>query len=219
MAPDTMPPTPAAPPSTAALHRDALKLSIQSLQRIYAFIIALAFGIALSRFFEAPANGDFSLENIATRSAFILVSFFATAIPFFHGMNRHLDDLYALDRFPHKHKRPEPFDLFLDLFVFVIEACILYLLALAIEDYKTFYKLLGALLIVDLIWSFVTWRLTGSPAIKWAIINVIFGPAILLLCYKLTWPELDHLMLLASVAVARTVVDYWLNWKFYFPKS
>ena len=133
-----------------SLDREALKLSVQSLQRIYAFIIALAFGNSLTKLFVTPGTQTPDLTRLFTEGGVLFACFIATVVPFFHGMNRHLDDVYALRRVPKAHRGPHPPPrngaIMLDLIIFILEAGLLYLLAAAVLDRRSFFILFSALL-------------------------------------------------------------------------
>jgi len=225
MQPASAPERPPAPIASddLPLDKEALKLSIQGLQRVYAFVIALAIGAALNALVIDPATKLPDLSRLVSSHAAIFGVFFATVVPFFHGMNRHLDDFYALGRMPKSPSGPVRIPragaVLLDLTVFVIEAGLLYVLALTLLDQAIFFLLLGSLLLIDVVWSFTTYLITGSPAIRWGIINLVAGP-MLLVCRGLTQMTPGaHLILLVSIVLARTIVDYRVNWRFYFPSS
>jgi hypothetical protein len=210
-------------PSPKDLNAEALKLSVQGLQRIYAFIIALAFTTALNKLFITSQSQAPDLSSILTSKGLLFLSFLSTIVPFFHGMNRHLDEVYAFDRIPSSLggslPPPRPGSILLDLFVFVVEASLLFLLAAAIADAESFVLICSILLAVDCAWAFTTWLLTKSPVLKWALINLIASP---FLFFAKGLGALSPPLLLTSVTiilVSRTVVDYWINWSFYLPAT
>jgi hypothetical protein len=206
-----------------SLDREALKLSVQSLQRIYAFIIALAFGNSLTKLFVNPGTQTPDLTKLFTEGGVLFACFVATVIPFFHGMNRHLDDIYALRRMSKAnrgpHLPPRNGAIMVDLIVFVLEAGLLYLLAAAVLDRHAFFILLPTLLAMDIFWAMITWLITGSPALKWAAVNILALIAVLVSkgLNQLTSESL--LMLLTGIVILRSVADYWFNWDFYFPPT
>ncbi len=207
----------------ASLDGEALKLSVQSLQRVYGFIVASAIGIALTKLVVNPGTQVPDLTRLFTEEGLLFASFIATVVPFFHGMNRHLDDVYALRRMPKTprgpHPQPRPGAIMLDIFVFVVEAGLLYLLASAVLNRQSFFLLFTTLLGVDVLWACITWLITESKAINWAAINVVALLAVLV-CRGLTQlTPASLLILLTSIVLLRAVCDYLVNWKFYFPPA
>lgn len=207
------------PPNHSTPDTEALKLSIQGLQRIYAFIIAVAFTTSLNRLFIDARTQAPNLTRLFTSEGLLFLAFLATVVPFFHGMNRHLDNIYALGRAP---RTPQPGAILLDLCVFVIEASLLFLLAAAIADDAAFFRLCAYLLFIDIIWAIITRAITGSNIISWAFINsaATLLLVLLLVCrHRQLLPSALSLALLTGTVFARTVIDYCVNWKFYFPPA
>jgi hypothetical protein len=205
----------------ASLDSAALKLSVQSLQMVYGFIIASAIGIALTKLVVNPATQAPDLTRLFTEGGLLFASFIATVVPFFHGMNRHLDDVYALRRTPKTprgpHPPPRPGAIMLDLFVFVVEAGLLYLLASAILNRQSFFLLFSTLLGVDVLWAFITWLITRSKAINWVAVNIVALLAVLVGRGLTQLSPESLLILLTSIVLLRAVCDYLVNWQFYFP--
>jgi hypothetical protein len=187
--------------------------SIDTLQRVYAVIVALAINEAIKRTFLKSGSSDVEIhyEHLPE-----FVALIATAVPFLHGMNRHLDQTLAVIRA--QNKRSLFAILVLDFVVFLAEGCILFLLAASVSAGLAFFQLLMVLLALDVLWALLTWRLTKSVAIRWAIIN---GAMIAVSC-MLIYPGGQRCVefktcVLAACAVIRTVLDYYLAWGFYFP--
>jgi hypothetical protein len=68
--------------------------SVDSLQQIYAVVIALAIAQAVQGLLRDPIHGTvLSFSEIAAGVA-AFVAFMVTLVPFWHGMNRHLDRCY-----------------------------------------------------------------------------------------------------------------------------
>ncbi|HEU4883286.1 MAG TPA: hypothetical protein VFT45_13590 [Longimicrobium sp.] len=190
----------------------SIERSIDTLQRIYAVIAALAFNEALKRTFLQGGAGDVELDVTRIPE---FVAFIVIAVPFLHGMNRHLDN--TLSTIVQKNRRGLFVILLIDFLVFMLEACILFLLATSVKGEFLFFRLLILLLLVDLVWSFITWPITKSVIWRWAVVNVI---AVILMAVLIRWAPFSDaatLWVLMSVSVVRTVCDYWLAWGFYFP--
>src|SRR5437868_6824710 len=105
---------------------DALKRSIDTLQRIYAVVAALAIGEALRR---AVLKGGGPAHTIQVSWSDIqlplCVAVLVTVIPFVHGMNRHLDEHMADLAVPAKRSRMVA-TLMLDFLIFAIQCCVLF---------------------------------------------------------------------------------------------
>jgi hypothetical protein len=187
--------------------------SVDTLQRVYAVIVALAISEGIKRTFLKSGSGQVEIhyQHLAEFIALI-----ATAVPFLHGMNRHLDQTLSI--IGDTNKRSRFLFIVLDFVVFLVEGCFLFLLAALVTEGVKFFKWLMGLLVLDVAWAFGTWRVTKSAAIHWAWINgAMFGiSAILLFCFS---DQFDGVKtwVLAIFAVARTVLDYWWAWAFYFP--
>jgi hypothetical protein len=187
--------------------------SIDTLQRVYAVIVALAINEAIKRTFLKGGSSDVEIHYEHLPEFIALI---ATAVPFLHGMNRHLDQTLKVIR--DQNKRSLFAILVLDFVVFLAEACILFLLAASVTRDLAFFQLLMVLLLVDVLWVLLTWKITKSVAIRWAIINV----AMIAISCMLIYPGGQRCVefktyVLAACAVIRTVLDYYLAWGFYFP--
>lgn len=199
--------------SRAVMENEATRLSVKSLQRIYAMIIALAVGEALRRFFISPDDNEFAITGKQVADLPALVAFFVTVVPFFHGMNRHLDDFYVLD----SGKQAPAGALFFDFVFFLMESAALFAMASTVTNASALFAVLMILLVIDFVWAAVAWMITRSPAIKWSIINFITSIVLFFFYYQVIFPAEMLFWMLTVIVIARTVVDYWRNWAFYFP--
>jgi hypothetical protein len=190
--------------------------SIDSLDRTYAVIIALAITHAIQLTFIAP-SGELALTARTLQLAPSLLALIVTTVPFSHGMNRHLDSIYV-ENAPLSVREV----LLLDFLVFFIEACLLFGFAASIRAGKQAFIFLGVLLAVDAAWGLVSrliHRKIPAASLTWAAINVV---AILTgaMFYRTTYfAEGDKPWFLSAVAIVRSVIDYWANRDFYFPVS
>jgi hypothetical protein len=73
----------------------AIERSVDSVARIYAIIIGLALSEAIKTLIVKDANGQMELnfQTLWSGGAAFL-AFVVTLVPFWHGMNRHLDRAY-----------------------------------------------------------------------------------------------------------------------------
>ena len=139
------------------------------------------------------------------------LSFLLVVVPFYHGMNRHLDFCYI------EHDRA-PKALLGDFVAFFLESCILFWIANSIGPGLRPFVALGVLLLVDSIWAWVSLRIdreSVSATVKaWSINNIValtIGAVVGLLVRS----EVD--LWLLELVFIRTVIDYEISWKFYFP--
>jgi hypothetical protein len=138
----------------------ALTRTIDTLQRIYAVIAALAIGQALSKSFLKGPEGTL-LIHWGDPQVPLAIACIVTVIPFVHGMNRHLDKHAArLKDGPGKDWMM--ILLSLDFIVFVLECCILLMLGTSVTEVSPtgatapnlrFLTVLGILLSMDAVWS------------------------------------------------------------------
>jgi hypothetical protein len=192
---------------------DAIKRSIYNVQAIYAVVIALAISQAVQSLLKDPAMGSVLHFQQIRPGLPGFISFLFTLVPFWHGMNRHLDRCYI-----EKKRDVAQGALLVDLFVFIVEAGCLFLAAWSLKSGVDSFIYLGALLVIDSVWGYIShlihYRGQKSNALRWAGINfsaVIV--AVLIAAYPFNWKT----EVLALVAIARTVIDYRLCWSFYFP--
>jgi hypothetical protein len=191
----------------------SVERSIDTLQRIYAVVAALAMNEALKRAFLDPATGQFRFSWSYLPE---FVAFVATVVPFVHGMNRHLDTVLTKSR---KEKRPRLLGYVLvDFFVFLVESSLLFVLAVLVPAGLPFFQWLLLLLTIDVIWALVTWQVTKSAVVPWAIVNAVTILVGLVLIY-LPWVDCGAAKpwMLMSLAIMRTAADYKSAWAFYFP--
>jgi hypothetical protein len=190
---------------------ESIERSVDSVQGMYAVVIALAISEAIEILLKG-VNGTADLSRRWLLSGmWAFVAFVFTLIPFWHGMNRHLDRCYL-----EKEGDVRRGAILLDLFVFFAEAGFLFAAGLSLRSGLTTFYCLGGLLFVDMLWAlgshWIHFRDKKSYSLRWSAINVIamivafgvikcnFGPRSLMI-----------------VAVLRTIADYWICRDFYFP--
>ncbi len=195
---------------------EVLKRSVDSLERIYAIIIALAINQAITLVVQAISADSDKLGTLA-KVAPAFLAFVFTIVPFFHGMNRHLDRCYI-----DKNDEATNGALLFDFTVFFIESALLVAIAGSIMSALVPFIFLGALLAFDLLWSMVSgWiHYKTKPSIRtWTVINAVTLLAGFFVCGFGAFADAARPWLLLALACARTVVDYWLSWDFYFPPN
>jgi hypothetical protein len=193
-----------------------IERSVDNVQRIYAVIIALAISQAIQSLLRNPSSTtvELNLKQVpAGLSAFI--AFLVTLVPFWQGMNRHLDRCYLEKKAGVKQRV-----LLLDFAVFFVEAIFLFAAGWSIKsDIETFYWL-GALLGVDMIWALASHYIhfpgIRSHAVKWSVINVCaMVTAVLVVVY----PFQHKQFALMVIATGRSIADYVLCGDFYLPDA
>ena len=191
----------------------AIERSVDSLQQIYAVVISLAIAQAIQSLLKGSINGaDLSFDYLASGlSAF--TAFSVTVVPFWHGMNRHLDRCYLAKTTPVAHGA-----LLLDFVTFFLEASLLFAAGWSLRSGIYTFVCLGLLLATDMAWAFVShqihFRGKKSHAHRWSTINLVAMAAAFL---AVELPFNSEPLVLMVIAVLRSIVDYWLCWEFYFP--
>lgn len=194
--------------------------SVDSLQKVYAFVISLALVQAIQIVLVDRTTMDFvDFQTMLERTP-AFVALLLVLVPFYHGMNRHLDVCYIenLDG-----QRAEAALLF-DFAVFFIDSCLLFAVAYSIGHDLRPFVFLGILLGVDVVWSaishFIHYTLTEVRSVKrWAVINGIAIGAGLFVGLNEWYGPASKAWLLLVIALSRTVCDYAFCWSFYFPKD
>src|SRR5436305_4099141 len=193
----------------------ASERSIDTLQRIYAVIVALAINEAVKRTFLQNGSGVLEVDYCRIPE---FVAFIFTAVPFVHGINRHLDKTLKTSR--EENRGSLIVVLVFDFLIFLAESCVLFLLAASVRSELFFFQLLMLLLTLDLLWSVVTWPITKSVVWQWIVVNILAVVAGIAVIY---WFDkvavIQKLWILMIIAVARTCLDYFLAWNFYFPSE
>ena len=188
--------------------------SVDSLQQIYAVVIALAIAQAVESLLKDPTTGTLlSLQQILVGlPAFI--AFLVTLVPFWHGMNRHLDRCYV-----EKKSDVVQGALLFDFATFFIEASLLFTVAWSLRSGIYSFVALGGLLLADMIWGFISHEIHfaghKSHVRRWSAINFV---AILVAVLIVAFPFQQKLLVLMAVAIARSIADYWWCSEFYFPE-
>jgi hypothetical protein len=199
--------------------KEKIQRSVDSLETIYAVVIAFAVTKAIETVLFNPANNNLDFHRLWDNAPG-LVAFLITIVPFYHGMHRHLSRTYIEETASTKR---EGF-LLLDFFIFFLEACILLVFASSLGAGIKAFIPLAALLTVDLIWAIIAhgihyneWK--NSPW-KWSAINLITVVALFFFLYSNLFSDsITRIWGLAILSICRTIADYVFCWNFYFPKE
>jgi len=156
-------------------------------------------------------------DTISRFPAFL--AFVAVVVPFYHGMNRHLDRCY-LER--NQSSAPRGSLLF-DFVVFFVEASVLFAAAASIRAALQTFLVLAILLAVDTVWAFVShfihYRAFEPSVRKWAYINLVTLCASIGIYFFFGCSATAKAWWFFVFAVFRVVADYWFCWNFYFPRE
>jgi hypothetical protein len=193
--------------------------SVDSLQKIYSVVIALAIGQAIQTFLIDRPAGTLAAAAVVLGRTPAFLALLAILVPFYHGMNRHLDVVY-IER--PQEQRAEAALLF-DFVVFFFESCLLFAVAYSVGPGLAAFAFLGTLLAVDVLWAlashWIHYTRDKQGIFSWAAINaaaIVLGLFVGLTEYYSTTAKG---WLLLVVAIGRTVFDYWFYWQFYFPRD
>jgi hypothetical protein len=190
-----------------------IERSVDSLQRIYAVVIALAISQSIQSLLKGPTGAaGIDLNQLHTGLPGI-TAFVVTLVPFWHGMNRHLDRCYL-----EKTSTVIQGALLLDFVAFFIESIFLFAAGWSLASGIKTFEYLGMLLAVDMLLGIISNHVKfpgkKSHAVKWSLINLV---AIALAVLVVTFPFNAKPLVLMMIAVLRSIADYALCWNFYFP--
>lgn len=192
-----------------------IRSTVDTLQRIYVIVIALALTEALKHFVTDDEGAGF--RKIKWGQAWALSSLLLLIVPFLHGMGGYLFNAYLTPG-----TRPANYGgyLLLDFGVFIFDGCLFLLMArgMSLRDRTFFYLVVVALLTVDTLWGLFVWWKRGIANLGWMCTNgtVIFllGGFIFLTRKRIGWVWSAFAMLFILI---RTFVDYRSSWRVYFP--
>jgi len=190
--------------------------SVDSVANIYAIVI----GLALTQAIQTLIAKDASLGSILNNGqifqglpAFLAILF--TLVPFWHGMNRHLDRCYITKTSNVAHQA-----LLFDFSTFFVEGILLFAAAWSLRTGLLTFYCLGLLLAVDMLWGGIShlihFRGQKSHVARWSAINIGAGLLGYMVC---SFPFQGKPWALMVIAIFRTILDYWLCSAFYFPNA
>lgn len=189
--------------------------SIRTLREFYSGVLALALYEAIRGTAETP-NVLYSLQFL-----FFLLAFCATLVPFYHGIMRYFDDNYLSST-----AQPKPASFMLDYLLFcVLGGLLVWMGAFFGQSFNPdhFIRVYALLLIVDVVWGFMTHFLTDSynrvKAWLWLNFFVLCGIVLIGLAPPTNFFLGYKIAMFLFIAPVRSILDYKLNWDFYFPKA
>jgi hypothetical protein len=197
--------------------KSAIERSVKSLQGIYAIIIALAMGQAINTLIKVPSTAQLRAWIDISPQLPAFAAFVALLVPFYHGMNRHLEICY-IEKTTKVVKPALP----IDFVVFFLESALLFAFAVSLDARLESFIVLGILLIFDCVWAITShlihYRGLNSTIGWWALLNVITVLLGFLIYNNQMYTEETKLIVLMFLSFARTGVDYWICRGIYFPK-
>lgn len=189
--------------------------SVDSLQQIYAVVIALAIAQAIQSLLKDPVAGTLFAFGQILIGLPAFVAFLMTLVPFWHGMNRHLDRCYL-----EKKSAVVQGALLFDFATFFIEASLLFAAGWSLRSGIYSFAALGGLLLTDMVWGFISHEIHfpghKSHVRRWSAINLV---AILFAILVVTFPFQQKPIVLMALAITRSIADYLWCWDFYFPRQ
>jgi hypothetical protein len=196
-------------------HDRGLDHYVSLLREIISVIMALAFANAITQAVVMPGTGGarlrFSLCGVLLFSALI-----TTIVRFYHGNMRYLVQEY-LD----ETKRPGTSGIIADYIFLVFQSLVFSAATFYQFEFAVFHVLFLVLFFTDAAWWFFVWRRIRSrlsetdAQVNWMVTNLLTS-AVLLGLFMVE-DEPVAICLFCGVVAANMVVDYWINWRYYFP--
>ena len=199
------------PPARLDLERRAA--TVEHLQELYAIMAGVGLAIAMSQLIRAQDS------HLQVRAIPLVVAYAVTLVPFYHGALRHLDQSYRHeDSWLEGHR----YLLLGDFAWLFIEAGTFFALASFVRRPVQFGITLSALLCLDVVWlSIWLWRSRRSTDEEWwRRINLATVGVLVPFTALASAENLSHFLLsliVLTIALARSIADYWLGRDFYFP--
>jgi hypothetical protein len=192
---------------------------VHHLQALYTVVVGIALTVALTELIDAKTEVPFRLSVLPYFLAYVV-----TLVPFYHGALRHLDVTYVHNA----ASRPRSGALMADWGLLFCESCLLLAIALLVARPRPFSYALISLLLFDTVWAFVAHLAFSPPGqlaeLRWAKMNLVTsGMLILTMVYlhslDASTKPIDTYMwiVVLTVCVLRTIVDYSWCWSFYYP--
>src|SRR5438132_421457 len=136
--------------------------SIDTLQRLYTVVVALAIGVGIKSLFEDRVSHALRTWTEVIPRLLPLLALVITLVPFVQGMGRHFDKCY-LER-PVEHQARGA--LLLDFATFFAQATLMFLAATFLDNALLSFAVLGFLLGVDMLWALVSHLIHYSKALQ-----------------------------------------------------
>jgi hypothetical protein len=190
--------------------KNRIEESVRTMKGLHSVVSGIAITAGIRTMIEAPPKG------VAPIDYAWLVALVVTIIPFNHGALRHMDDVYI---YPTPgDPQPKKGALLIDFSLLFFEACILFYLSQIFLSFQSFVPAYVVLLGFDIFWALAVFFLTTNRhALKWLAINFGFGMVVLLFFVTTALDATNKSRFILLFVILRTLVDYIVNWPFYFP--
>ena len=177
-------------------------------------------GFALSEGLQEFVNSrtQFKIPSDAILWVFFII-FVSTVIRFAHGAMRHFDHYYVEENH-HIRWKGQPL---WDLVILVWDGFVFFLLAYTLRNQNQFISWYLILLISDTVWILGIFLFDIKQAFRGTHLKWMIANTVILLSTGVPWYWFLHkssplwLLIVFFVGVtAHTLMDYGLNWEFYF---
>jgi hypothetical protein len=192
--------------------------SVETLEKLFTIVLALAIGEAFKQAVRDKPLQEKQHRIIWDRTL-ALASFVFLVVPFYHGMARLFFDTYKAGKMP----SPYAPHLIVDTAAFLVEAFLFFVLSRSLEsdDWRFFYKTVCYLCGVDLLWAVIVLVLRRNTTIQpwiWIDAGTVISPvSVLGFAKSRKWEARTGAIVCLGIIVVRTVIDYRLDFPFYFP--
>jgi len=201
----------------------AVAANIKILENFFSFVIGFALTQATMNLVDTWTQAE--VTKLPVGATVLYAALLVTIVPFYQGMSRFLYETHVVRPLQKPGARSSP--MLLDIWAFMAMSCIIFAMGRFLNDPIWFFYLWSLLLVTDIAWTLTVWWIQKSRVPKWALNNAIW----LILAWGYWWaihrtgfPTTIKPGLLPALAYGfvlfealRSVFDYWINWKFYFP--
>ncbi len=194
-------------------------------------VLAIVNGLTLTNtLLVLISGGHYSriipLGKLGAENIIFAVVLMANIVRFYHGNIRHLDAAYGSESVARaasgRHVEPRG-GLGLDFFIIFTQSLLFSVTSFYINSPPAYISLFIILLGFDVLWTVYSQTdgdLTASPQRMWLLNNLVALTIliVLYLVYKAHAGRGWALDIAVGVLAVTTVVDFVLNWRFYFPR-
>jgi hypothetical protein len=197
--------------------------SVKHLASLYTVVI----GVALSSSIYHLIDPDKGIASISKPSLILFIAFIFLIFPFYHGAMRHLDSTYLTS----DSKDVRDYALLVDILLLFTHGVFFVVISMLLKQPDEFLLFIMIILAIDVVWGFMA-HLAFSPdkdhkaETSWAKINL--AALIFMFIFSLVeentlnWlsnKPINYCSIILVIVFVRTLADYGMNWKFYFPKK
>jgi nucleoside 2-deoxyribosyltransferase len=221
-------------PRNAPRHDEAINHDVSPALTSAKSVFAIVNGLTLTNtLLVLITGGHYSevipLGQLPPESVILAVVLMINVVRFYHGNVRHLDAAYGSESIARaasgRHVEPRG-GLGLDFFIIFAQSLLFSLASFYINFPSTYISLFIVLLAFDVIWTVYSQRADGdlaaSPQRSW-LLNNLFAGVTLIVFYMGIFKADPERLWARDVSVfalaATTLVDFGLNWGFYFPAN